>query len=404
MDRIKKLFITGLVAVEGLSAVLWMRERAAPETAVTFLERNVPGAGTSEVELEVHTSFGSMPFCLQVGERTYSAEELDVVFTQGKEWLDSVWLGENISSEQVTENLYFPGRIKNTGVSVRWIPENSRWIQYDGKITDEARAEAPMNTHVRAVLEYGDEERGYDYELIVEKTKMDAEGAVRQSIQTDVTRMLEENPSHETFMLPETSGNEVLTWYIPKKSQWLKVFVFGNLLTVLFYFSYEDRKVQKSRQREKELAVDYPDIVYRMILLISSGMTVRGAWEKMVQDYCRQRGKTGKKRWGYEEMENSLREMNYGVSELTAYENFGSRCGTQGYIRFASLLIQQVRRGARGMNEILAGEVAEAEVARRENGRKMTEESAARLLFPMLLLMMVVFAVLLIPAFFTMNL
>lgn len=404
MERIKKLFITGLIAVEGLSAVLWMRERSAPETEVTSLERNVPGAGTSEVELEVHTSLGSMPFRLQIGERIYSTEELEAVFTQGKEWLDSVWLGENISSEQVTENLYFPDRIQNTGVSVRWIPENIRWIQYDGRITDEARAEAPMNTHVRAVLEYGDEERGYDYELILEKPKLDAEGVMRQSIQADVAKTLEENPSHETFLLPASSGDEALTWYIPKKSEWLKVFVFGNLLTILFYFSYEDRKVQESRKREKELAGDYPDIVYRMILLVSSGMTVRGAWEKMVQDYCRQRERTGKKRWGYEEMENSLRELNYGVSELTVYENFGSRCGTQGYIRFASLLIQQVRRGPRGMNEILAGEVAEAEVARRENGRKMTEESAARLLFPMLLLMVVVFSVLMIPAFLSMNL
>lgn len=131
-----------------------------------------------------------------------------------------------------------------------------------------------------------------------------------------------------------------------------------------------------------------------MILLVSSGMTVRGAWEKMVQDYCRWRHSTGKRRWGYEEMENGLWEMNYGVPELTVYENFGSRCGTRGYIRFAALLIQQVRRGARGMNEILAREVGEAEVARRENGRKATEESASRLLFPMLLLMMVVFAVL----------
>ena len=102
-------------------------------------------------------------------------------------------------------------------------------------------------------------------------------------------------------------------------------------------------------------------------------------------------------------MENGLWEMNYGVPELTVYENFGSRCGTRGYIRFAALLIQQVRRGARGMNEILAREVGEAEVARRENGRKATEESASRLLFPMLLLMMVVFAVLMIPAFLSMH-
>lgn len=89
-----------------------------------------------------------------------------------------------------------------------------------------------------------------------------------------------ENPSDETFLLPASVGEETLTWYVPKKSDGLKVFVFGNLLVVLFYLSYEDRKFQKNRQRERELAADYPDIVYRMILLVSSGMTVRGAWGK----------------------------------------------------------------------------------------------------------------------------
>ncbi|WP_418750175.1 hypothetical protein [Frisingicoccus sp.] len=399
----KKLCIAGLIVVEGLSVGLWLRERAVPETEVTAIERNLPGEGSSEVDLEVHTSLGAMPFHLDVGERAYSAEELETVFAQGKAWLDSVWLGENASPEKVTEDLYFPDKIENTGIAVRWIPENSRWVQYDGGITEEARSEAPAKTRVRAVLKYGTEERGYDYELTIEKPELEGGALLRQSIQADVLRHQAENPSDETFLLPASVGEETLTWYVPKKSDGLKVFVFGNLLVVLFYLSYEDRKFQKNRQRERELAADYPDIVYRMILLVSSGMTVRGAWEKMVQDYCRWRHSTGKRRWGYEEMENGLREMNYGVPELTVYENFGSRCGTRGYIRFAALLIQQVRRGARGMNEILAREVGEAEVARRENGRKATEESASRLLFPMLLLMMVVFAVLMIPAFLSMH-
>lgn len=403
LKRIKKLLIAGVLAVESVSALLWMREQAKPETVVTSLERNLPGKGDSEMDLEVHTSFGSMPFRLKIGERAYSADELEAAFGQGKEWLDSVWLGKNTSSESVTENLYFPDRVEDTGISVRWIPENSRWIQYDGRVTDEARESAPVNTHIQAVLGYGNEERVYDYELIIEKPEFEGKDLLRHSIQADMARLQEENPSHETFLLPATVGGETLTWYIPEESHWRQVFIFVNLSIGLLYISYKERKVQKCRKWERGLGADYPDIVYRMILLVSSGMTVRGAWEKMVQDYCRWRQITGKRRWGYEEMENSLREMNYGVPELTVYENFGNRCGTQGYIRFASLLIQQVRRGSRGMKDILASEVREAEVARRENGRKMIEEAASGLLLPMLLLMMVVFAVLMIPAFLSMN-
>lgn len=162
--------------------------------------------------------------------------------------------------------------------------------------------------------------------------------------------------------------------------------------------------MQYFKNREDGLRQDYPEIVYRLVLLIGSGMTVRAAWEKISSDYQNWRERTGKNRWGYEEMETAVREMNYGIPELKAYENFGKRCGTQGYIRLASLLVQQVRRGARGMNQLLVQEVGEAEVLRRENARKSAEEAGTRLILPMVLLMTVVFAILMIPAFLSMNL
>lgn len=116
----------------------------------------------------------------------------------------------------------------------------------------------PRQRHgVRAVLKYGTEERGYDYELTIEKPELEGGALLRQSIQADVLRHQAENPSDETFLLPASVGEETLTWYVPKKSDGLKVFVFGNLLVVLFYLSYEDRKFQKNRQRERELAADY---------------------------------------------------------------------------------------------------------------------------------------------------
>ena len=53
---------------------------------------------------------------------------------------------------------------------------------------------------------------------------------------------------------------------------------------------------------------------------------------------------------------------------------------------------------------LLVQEVGEAEVLRRENARKSAEEAGTRLILPMVLLMTVVFAILMIPAFLSMNL
>ena len=55
------------------------------------------------------------------------------------------------------------------------------------------------------------------------------------------------------------------------------------------------------------------------------------------------------------------------------------------------------------MNQLLMQEVTEAEILWRENSRKRAEEAGTKLLFPMILLMSVVFAVLMIPAFLSMS-
>ena len=301
-------------------------------------------------------------------------------------------------------NLYFPTEIETLGLAVRWETESYRWVQTDGIITDEAREMAPLDMTVRAVLSYGDKERTVDYPIRIITPEKDEKTVLQESVTKVLEGLQSDQKTEAELILPENIGEMSLTWYDREKTIWPKVFVFGNICLILVYFCQEERRMQQFKDREDGLRQDYPEIVYRFVLLIGSGMTVRAAWEKITSDYQRWRERTGKKRWGYEEMEMAVREMNYGIPELKAYESFGKRCGTQGYIRLSSLLIQQVKRGARGMNQLLVQEVGEAEVLRRENARKSAEEAGTRLILPMILLMTVVFAVLMIPAFLSMNL
>ncbi|MEI3267436.1 MAG: hypothetical protein V8R85_10410 [Frisingicoccus sp.] len=122
--------------------------------------------------------------------------------------------------------------------------------------------------------------------------------------------------AEEDFTLPENVGDVTLNWYDKDVPIWPRLFVFGNLCVVLLYFSQEEKHMHQIKHREDGLKQDYPEIVYRLVLLIGSGMTVRAAWEKMISDYQVWRETTGKSRWGYDEMEMALREMNYGIPEL----------------------------------------------------------------------------------------
>lgn len=403
MDKRKKWLIAGFVAVGSVTAILWIKNRTDGNEPIRVLERNPPGRGDLEIRMEVQTGEESFPIDFRLKERYYREEELEAVFEQGEKWLDGVWLGENASAQNVSENLYFPTRIEDLGLNVRWETESYRWIQTDGTITAEAIDRAPLETFVQAVMVYGAEERTIHYPLTVVCPDKDEKTMLQESVFELLESQQIKQAAEESLILPERIGDAALTWYDRKTPLWPKLFVFGNLCVVLVYFSMEEKRIQQIKNREDGLRQDYPEIVYRLVLLVSSGMTVRSAWEKMISDYQGWRETTGKSRWGYEEMEMALREMNYGVPELKAYESFGKRCGTQGYIRLASLLIQQVKRGAKGMNQLLLQEVAEAEVLRRENARKSAEEAGNRLILPMILLMSVVFAVLMIPAFLSMS-
>ncbi len=403
IGKVKKWFGTGFIIVSLITGILWIKEYVQTQQEITVLARNPPGMGDAEFYLEARTKENSFPVNIQIQERVYTEDEMEDVFKRGKEWLDSVWLGENTSTNHVTKNLYFPTYIEELGLTVRWEVENNEWIRPDGTVIKDVVLKNPNSVEVCAVVSYGKEERVYTYEIQMETSESAKEKNIENEILSQLKRLDDTNRTGEEIPLPESFLGEQMQWYVKRPALWPKVFIFGNLILVLLYFTKEERKMQQLKERDKELEMDYPEIVYRMVLLIDAGMTIRNAWEKMMVEYEREKALTGKIRWGYEEMEATLREMNYGIAEIKAYENFGNRCGNQNYIRFSALLIQHVKRGAKGMNQLLMQEVTEAEILWRENSRKRAEEAGTKLLFPMILLMSVVFAVLMIPAFLSMS-
>lgn len=96
-------------------------------------------------------------------------------------------------------------------------------------------------------------------------------------------------------------------------------------------------------------------------------------------------------------------EMQDGMGERKAYENFGRRCCQPQYRKFASLLMQNVRKGTRGMQQLLDAEAEEAFQQRKAYARQLGEEAGTKLLLPMGLMLVLVFAILLLPAMLSLG-
>lgn len=152
------------------------------------------------------------------------------------------------------------------------------------------------------------------------------------------------------------------------------------------------------------MMIDYAGIVGKFSLLLGAGMNISLAWEKIAFAYQKKREQGQiEKRYAYEEMLNTLYEIRDGVGELQAYENFGIRCQLSIYRRLSVLIVQNVRKGAQGMQRLLEQEEWEAYEQRKAYARQMGEEAGTKLLLPMGIMLAIVLAILVIPAGMTLN-
>ena len=143
--------------------------------------------------------------------------------------------------------------------------------------------------------------------------------------------------------------------------------------------------------------MDNPGLIMKFTLLVQAGMTVRKAFQKISLDYGRKRKRNP--RPAYEEIRIVCYEMESGVSESEAYRRFGERCGQAKYKTFATLLIQNLQKGSRQMADMLERESTEAWEERKRKARVLGEAAATKLLVPMIMMLIVVMAIVMIPAF-----
>lgn len=223
------------------------------------------------------------------------------------------------------------------------------------------------------------------------------EGTMEQRLTDAVALYNEEKNDPDYYYLPSQWEGKHLEWQLPGDHS-------GNLLAALSLFAgfalllrqaQEDQEFRK--KKTEQLLMDYPGLVMKFTLLVQAGMTVRKAFQKIALDY--QRKSTGGKRFAYEEIMIACREMDSGISEAEAYRRFGERCGQIKYKTFSVLLIQNLQKGSRHMAELLEKESMEAWDERKRKARVLGESAATKLLVPMLLMMAVVMAIIMVPAF-----
>lgn len=389
----------------GLAVSLFLLLASGNDTALTegyFLPRKEK---TYTRELRLHTGDGEEEsVTVEVEPRALTAEESRALLEEAAEQMEDYIIGKNPSLEEVRSDLNLVQEIEGTPVTVEWELDNYETLNLDGSLRRENLKEEGSLTELTARLLCGEEEAVYRAVVRAYPPLLSEEEKWEREVEEAIGYAQEESREQAMKKLPEKIGVHSVSWE-EQLSQAVWAVLFLTLISAGAVYIAKDRELRKKAvERDRQMQRDYARIVSKLLLLMGAGMSARNAWELIVKDYQtkKDKGQTDF-RYAYEEMALACHEMQSGVAETKAYENFGIRCRLPCYLKFSALLEQNLRKGSRGLSQILDAEITEAFEQRKECALTQGEEASTRLLFPMVMMLAVVMLLILVPAGMSMQ-
>ena len=392
--------LTAGVCIAILAGVLSLRERDLKEGR--FLPRQ---KYTYRQELLMTPEEGETEeVTVEVEPKELSQEESRALLDQTLGEMESRILGENMSLEEVRRDLKLIQKIEGLPIAIEWELDSFEVLNLDGSIRPEKLREEGSLVELTARLTCNKEEAVYRACAKILPPVLSEKEEFMQELAGKLEELQETGGEKEQKELPVQVKGKRLTWEEKKSSSPLTILMLTLICAAALYGAKDRELVQKTKERERQMCRDYAQIVSKLVLLMGAGTAVRTAWEMIVRDYqAKREQEEAPLRYAYEEMALALREMQNGVAEIKAYENFGLRCRIPCYMKLSVLLEQNLRKGNHGLIRLLKGEVQEAFEQRKELAVRAGEEAATRMLLPMILMLIVVMILILVPAGMSMQ-
>lgn len=368
-----------------------------------YLRRSGYGGRTSHYSVTVE-GLEDKPLTIDipVSPRTYEEEELPAVFAACMDELSVSILGSNPSAAEVSEDLILPSSVEKYGIRVSWISGNPDLLGSYGTVKNEDLTE-PADVTLKACLSDAEGKLSECYVLpltILPKTLTPEEKQKREFLS-----YLSENDAAQSadpgLSLPETYNGRKLRYSQKPRQNWSIFLFLGPAAALLLLLRDRQNAETDEKKRQRQLLLDYPEIVSKFLVFIGAGMTIRLAWESIVEDYELDRKRDPARfpvHYAYEEMEKSLARLKTGAGEGKAYHEFGRACGLRQYMKFSGILEQNRRTGLSEIRIILGNEMDQAWEERKNMARRLGEEASTKLLGPLFLMLIIVMVMIIVPA------
>lgn len=220
-----------------------------------------------------------------------------------------------------------------------------------------------------------------------------------QSVRKEVEQADLRDSHEEKVELPQKVEDKELQWIRRTQNPFPSALMITLILALGIWIEMDSMTHRRAEERKGQLLLDYPDLMWKMTMLLGAGLSMKGIFTRISDEYLREKKNSKKMHHVYEEVTYTCREMQSGIPESQAYERFGKRCQLPEYIRLGSVLSQNLKKGSKGLIQLLEAEAESSLTDRKNHARKIGERAGTKLLFPMMLMLGIVLVILMVPAF-----
>ncbi len=396
--RRKKVLVILIVVLVLLLGLYLDRTRLNEET--TQIVRGEAGEDPQEYDLLLDADgvLDDYDYHLSVDAQILDEETITACFEQAEQEIDEGFYSDGEDASCVTQAVHPQTSYADGTVSATWYLDDEI-VDADGQILSEALNTDGTVVDASVQLECYGSTQWYEFAFVAYPTARSAQEQLLYDIDADIRSQLDES-GQSTLVLPGTVDGVSLSWTAKQERYFWKFLLLAVALSVGIPLAAREREKEARKKRQLQMQLDYPVIISKLLTLNSSGMSISQIWNRLATTYQKNReeGKT-EVRYAYEEMVTTNRQILDGESESAAWLAFGERIGLRCYHRFVRLLVENRQKGAKGWSSQLEREAEEAFTERRDLARKLGEEAGTKLLIPMILMLGIVIAIVIVPAF-----
>lgn len=355
-------------------------------------------SGSRQIWLEADDGRTQKSFRITVDPRKLTGEELQELSERFLEKIEDYILNGNKDLGHISDRLKLEREYEGFPFEIFWESSREDILDSEGNLSS---VREPTGLNLTAELVYGEWRRTETLSITVVPAFLTEEEKDYQALKELLLETEKESREEENWKLPgEWKGREI-RWRLRTEDYSGYIWGATPVVAVLIYLLSDRDLHEKTEKKRRQMRREYPELVYKLLLYMGAGMTIRGAFRKIGTDYEKKKSRNGRRKPAYEEVLYTCRELQGGVPEGAAYERFGKRAGAREYIRLGALLGQNLKRGSGTLLNRLREEAEKASGESLQQVRRLGEEAGTKLLIPMVMMLAVVMVMIMIPAFGT---